>query len=65
MAERYKKSVGQLAINWVLNNDVVTSAIVGARTTQQVEQNAGATEWRINDADMQHIASFLDADPEG
>jgi aryl-alcohol dehydrogenase-like predicted oxidoreductase len=64
MAERYKKSVGQLAINWVLRNDAVTSAIVGARTPHQVEQNCGATGWNISDADMQHIASFLDADPE-
>jgi aryl-alcohol dehydrogenase-like predicted oxidoreductase len=59
MAARYNKTVGQLAINWVLKNDAVTSAIVGAKTAPQVEQNVAAVGWEIGDEDMRTIDGLL------
>jgi aryl-alcohol dehydrogenase-like predicted oxidoreductase len=55
IAQKYRRSVGQLAIAWVLMNSAVTSAIVGARTPEQVQQNTGGSGWRIARSDMDAI----------
>ncbi|MBM3492771.1 MAG: aldo/keto reductase [Armatimonadetes bacterium] len=47
IAERHGKTVGQLAVAWVIANPAVTSAIVGARRPSQVEDNVGAMGWRL------------------
>ena len=59
LAAKYGKTVGQLAINWVLRNDAITAAIVGARTAAQVEQNIGATGWEINHEDLNAISQMI------
>ncbi len=48
IAREYGKTVGQLAIRWVLTNQAVTAAIVGARTKTQVTENIGAVDWKIS-----------------
>jgi aryl-alcohol dehydrogenase-like predicted oxidoreductase len=60
LAAKYGKTVGQLAINWVLRNGVVTSAIVGAKTAAQVENNVLAVGWEISDEDMRKIDWVLE-----
>lgn len=55
IAAKYEKTVGQLAIQWVLSNQVVTSAIVGARTKAQVLENTGATGWEISRTHLDEI----------
>jgi aryl-alcohol dehydrogenase-like predicted oxidoreductase len=47
IAKRHGKTVGQLAIAWVLANPAVTAAIVGARRPSQVEVNVGAMGWTL------------------
>ncbi len=59
IAQKYDKSVGQLAVAWVLMNDAITSAIVGARKQQQVEQDVGGSGWRISPEDMITIEQML------
>ncbi len=59
IARKYGMTVGQLAVAWVLMNDGITSAIVGARTPDQVEQNAAASGWSIDEVDMQSIGELL------
>jgi aryl-alcohol dehydrogenase-like predicted oxidoreductase len=59
IAQKYRKTVGQLAIAWVLANGAVTSAIVGARTPQQVKQNTGGAGWSIGTADIREIDWIL------
>jgi aryl-alcohol dehydrogenase-like predicted oxidoreductase len=58
MAARYGKSVGQLAVAWVLMQSAVTSAIVGARRADQVDVNCGASGWVIRPDDMRAIEDF-------
>lgn len=56
IAERHDKTVGQLAIRWVLSNPAVTGAIVGARRPEQVDVNAAAMGWELSSADLGAIA---------
>lgn len=55
IAEKYQKTPAQLAIAWVLMHPAVTSAIVGARSVSQAEQNIGGAGWRILQEDMERI----------
>ena len=60
IAEKYHKTVSQLAVAWVLKNPAVTSAIVGARKVEQVEENVGAAGFVISDSDMLLIKHELE-----
>ncbi len=59
IAERYHRTVGQLAVAWVLMHDAVTSAIVGARRVRHAEENAGGAGWPIDRKDMERIETLL------
>ena len=48
-------SLVDLAIAWVLAHDAVTSAIVGAKTPEQVLQNARAADWVLSQQDLEEI----------
>jgi aryl-alcohol dehydrogenase-like predicted oxidoreductase len=58
VAKITSKTAAQVAINWVLQNPVVTSPIIGARTIEQLKLNLGSCGWpldaalltRLNDA---------------
>ena len=55
IAAKYNKTVGQLAIRWVLSHPAITAAIVGARNPEQVTQNLGALDWTIDPSDLQQM----------
>ncbi len=55
IAERAGKTVGQLAVAWVLSREAVTSAIVGARRPAQVEQTLAGAGWKLSEEDRQTI----------
>lgn len=44
VTEKYGITANALALRWVVSNPVLTSCIVGARTTEQLEQNLVAWE---------------------
>lgn len=54
IAERYGISLGQLALGWLIVQPN-TCAIAGARTAEQVEQNAKAGEVLISPSDLEEI----------
>ncbi len=58
IAEKYGKTIGQLAIAWTLMNPAVTSAIVGARNARQQSENIEGAGWRISQEDMEEIESL-------
>jgi len=60
IAEAHGKSVGQVAVAWVLRHPAVTSAIVGARTGAQAGENAGAAGLSLSDDDARKINAALE-----
>ncbi|TRZ49385.1 MAG: aldo/keto reductase, partial [Dehalococcoidia bacterium] len=65
IAAKYKKSLTQLAINWIVTRKGITSAIVGARRPAQIEENIGALGWRVAKEDAEEIGSILKEREEG
>lgn len=59
MAARHGKTVGQLAVAWVLRRPEVTAAIVGARRPDQVEANVLASGWWLSLCELAEIDGYL------
>jgi aryl-alcohol dehydrogenase-like predicted oxidoreductase len=59
VAKRYGKSLPQLALRWTLSNPVISTALVGCRNPNEVDDNAGAIGWSISDADMKEIDAIF------
>jgi len=55
IAEKYGKSLPQLALRWATAHPAVSTSLVGCRTVAEVEDNAGAVGWTISDADLAAI----------
>jgi aryl-alcohol dehydrogenase-like predicted oxidoreductase len=47
-AAGHSKTAAQIAVNWVLSRDAVTSAVVGVKNVQQLEEAAGSVGWEID-----------------
>ncbi len=59
IAEKYGKTTAQLAIAWVLRREEVTSAIVGARRTSQIEETVEGSGWEMVEGDLDSIDILL------
>ena len=53
------RDIVQLAIAWVLANPAVSSALVGAKSPEQVYHNASAADWELTPDDMQEIETLM------
>ena len=58
-ADNNGKKLSHLAIAWVLRHLAVTSAIVGARNPQQIEENAGGADWQLSPHEISKIDALL------
>src|SRR6185312_518898 len=47
VAKETRKSVPQIALNWVLRRPSVSTVIIGARNEEQLRANLGAVGWRL------------------
>jgi myo-inositol catabolism protein IolS len=59
IAKRYGKSLPQLALRWTTSNPVISTALVGCRNENEVNDNVGALGWTISDADMKEIDAIF------
>ncbi|NOZ62422.1 MAG: aldo/keto reductase [Calditrichaeota bacterium] len=59
-AEKFDVTVAQLAIAWVLRNEAVTSAIVGARGPDQIQETAAAANVKIEPEDWDEIDRLIE-----
>ncbi len=55
IAQTHAKTVGQVALNWLLARDVAIIPIPGAKNVRQASQNAGALGWRLTDPEIAQI----------
>lgn len=60
IADRNGKTVAHLAIAWVLRKPEATSAIVGARRPDQIEQTVPAGDWVLSNEDQSEVDQILD-----
>jgi aryl-alcohol dehydrogenase-like predicted oxidoreductase len=65
IADRHGATVGEVAIAWTLAWPGVTGAIVGARSPEQVDGWIGAGGLRLNDGDLDEIASAIESSGAG
>lgn len=61
VARRHQRPLHQLATAWVIAQPGVTSAIVGARTVEQIESSAPAGEWTVPESALNEIEALLNA----
>lgn len=59
LAEKHNKTVGHIAVAWVLSNKAVTSAIVGARTKAQAEQNILGAEVSLSPEEINLLNEYI------
>jgi aryl-alcohol dehydrogenase-like predicted oxidoreductase len=60
VARRYDRSLPQLALRWAISHPAVSTALVGCRSVDEVEDNVGAVGWEISDADLAEIDRIFD-----
>jgi aryl-alcohol dehydrogenase-like predicted oxidoreductase len=56
MGEKYGRSPAEVAIRWVLDNPLVSVAIVGAKSPTQLDRNIGALEWCLHAEDREALS---------
>jgi len=52
IASQYGKTVAQVALNWLVARQGVSTALVGARTVGEIEENTGAIGWSLAADDL-------------
>jgi aryl-alcohol dehydrogenase-like predicted oxidoreductase len=60
IANRHKRSVGEVAIAWTLRHPAVTGAIVGARNARQAEGVMRAGEVHLTEHEVNEIEAFAE-----
>lgn len=56
IAQTHKKTIGQVALNWLLCRDPCVIPIPGAKNARQATENAGALGWRLSDEEHKRIS---------
>ncbi len=51
-AKEYGRSLPQFALAWVLSNETITSAICGATSLKQLEENLRAAEVKLSEEEL-------------
>ena len=59
IAERYDRSVAQMAIAWTLGHPAVSVGLVGVRNEWELKENVAAVEWELNTEIREEIDSIF------
>ena len=52
ISQQHNRSMAQFALAWILNNETITSVICGANSIKQLEENLGATDLKLTEAEL-------------
>ena len=58
-AESRGRTLLELAFSWLASRPAVASVIAGAKSAEQVEQNARAVDWTLGDSDLKEVDRLL------
>lgn len=64
IAEKKGISVAQLALAWLLHQPAVTSVIIGAKKTEQLEDNLKAIDVQLTPEELQKLNDVSKLQPE-
>lgn len=53
--EKGGASISQIALAWLLSNSIISSAIIGPRSMEQLDDNLGAAGLRLSEAEMKSL----------
>ena len=55
VADKYEKTLAQMAISWLAAQPGVNATLVGARTVEEIEEDVGGIGWMLKEEDIQKI----------
>ncbi len=55
IAKAHSKTIGQVALNWLLSKDECVIPIPGAKNVRQATENAGAIGWRLTSEEFKQM----------
>jgi myo-inositol catabolism protein IolS len=58
VAAKYGKTPAQTALRWLLDQEGITAVVVGVSKPEQVDENLGALDWRLEHVDWQRLADI-------
>jgi aryl-alcohol dehydrogenase-like predicted oxidoreductase len=61
IAKHYDATIGQIVLNWTIQQPGITAALVGARNAAQAKQNAKAAALNVSKTDIEKIDLLLSA----
>ena len=56
VAQAHDKTLGQVALNWLVSKDECIIPIPGAKNARQAKENAGSIGWRLTPEELDQIA---------
>ncbi|MDP8299414.1 MAG: aldo/keto reductase [Candidatus Tantalella remota] len=60
IGERYGRSPSQVSIRWVLDDPMITCAIIGVKNRTQLVDNMGALDYKLCDEDLKYMNGLAD-----
>jgi aryl-alcohol dehydrogenase-like predicted oxidoreductase len=63
IAAETRKTVPQIALNWLLQRPTVATIIIGARNQEQLQQNLGAVGWNLTPEQVARLDSASETTP--
>ena len=60
IADRLGKPLSQLALNWLIKNEAVTTIIAGATKIAHIKDNVESAAWELDNETYKEINSILD-----
>ena len=60
IAKRREKSLSEIALNWVIRQKGITTAIVGCRNYKQLKDNTSAGEWELYPDEIEELSKISD-----
>lgn len=55
IAEEMDKPVSQVSLNWMIQQELVTAPLVGARTSEQLRQNMETLDWNLSSDQIEKL----------